>query len=80
MLRGCFAREMGELLEKDQLILQTANTQNVKSQKGKGVELHTKNMEELDLVFIRILHIYYTFQRLGCSGALLKIRVVLSPC
>lgn len=55
-------------------------TQNVMSQKGKGAELHTKSMEELDLVFIRLLHIYYTFQRLGCSGALLKIRVVFSPC
>lgn len=57
MLRGCFAREMGELLEEKQLILQTANTQNVKSQRGKGAEWHTKNMEELDLVFVRLLHI-----------------------
>lgn len=80
MLGGCFAREKGELLEEKQLILQTANTQNVKSQRGKGAEWHTKNMEELDLVFVRLLHIYYAFQRLGCSGALLKIRVVLSPC
>lgn len=37
MLRRCFATELGELLDEDQLILQTAITQNVKTQK-RGVE------------------------------------------
>lgn len=57
MWRGCFATELGELLDEDQIILQTAITQNVKSQKGKGAELPTKNVEELNLVFITT-HIY----------------------
>lgn len=71
VLRECFATELGEPLAEDQLILQTAITQNVKSQKGKGAELHTKNVEELSLGFVRFLHIYYAFQRLVCSGAYL---------
>lgn len=72
MLGGCFATELRELLYEDQLILQTVITQNVKSQKVvKGAELRAKNVEELNLVFIRLLYINYAFQRLGCSGACL---------
>lgn len=83
VLRGCFATELGELLDEDQLILQTAITLNVKSQKGEGAELHTKNVEELNLLFIRLLYIHIThFKNWAVleSVYLLKIRVVFSLC
>lgn len=83
MLRGCFATEPGELLDEDQLILQTAITLNVKSQKGEGAELHTKNVEELNLLFIRLLYIHIMhFKNWAVleSVYLLKIRVVFSLC
>lgn len=71
MLGGCFATELRELLYEDQLILQTVITQNVKSQKVKGAELHANNVEELNLVFIRLLYINYAFQRQGSTGSCL---------